>query len=107
VSRHIHQRCVRITNPLPDGKTYTSGRRARRYVDEERARWTDASETVIEFIISHRHYRAARWRQCVVTAVMEGDSGMATLAGIRGIPVINPIELITDRSKRRVKRKAA
>lgn len=77
---------------------YTSAKQALKYLKARRARYID--EGTIQFIEGDPRH-ASTLRQMRSGAEYDAliASGMATLGGIQGLPVLNPVKLITDPSK--------
>lgn len=92
--KHPKPRVVRIEGTQP-GSSYTSAKRAHRYVAEGRAEWTPGG--AIRF-----RAESAIHREVVRQANESRDGGMATRSMIQHLPVVGNIAILTVK-----KRKAA
>ena len=94
---------VRIINPISCNK-YTALANAERYVADGRAEWVweRNGEMALAFISAdHRHKSANASAAATRAAIRRGytDGGMATLEQVRGIPVIQPVKLLTGKPR--------
>jgi hypothetical protein len=88
-----NKRAVRISNSC--GRGWTSRKQADRFVKKGQARWNpDGTLSFIEDDFGHISATRSAARQ-----VFTDGTGMATLAAIAGLPVIQPIKLITGHRK--------
>lgn len=87
---------IRITNPLPGGNAATSLNRARRFVRQGRAQWSDTRCTAITFI--HRlaparhHIPVSHDSDCGYDRTVTG--AIARDHELRGVPVTDPGRLL-------------
>ena len=85
------KRAIFIRNS--QGHSHTSQKRADRFVRKGQARWLP--DGTLQFIESDfGHISAGR---CAAKSLIFTDgTGIATLGQIAGLPVLNPVKLITD-----------
>jgi hypothetical protein len=105
MSQRHKQQSVRIANPVPGGRNWTSAKMARTYVRAQRAVWVDEGRS-IKFVALAIHAAVGRRllevRIPVVTPYdYAANVGIASLDAIRHLPTARSPELVLVMPTRR------
>lgn len=94
---------ISIENPIPGGSAFTSPNRARRFVRDGRAIWTDSEQHAIRFVEHHacKSVELTAHEKLMLVTGKSYDHIRKSLSReeLRGIPFVGNIELLMNRGK--------